>query len=80
MADPFRKAEIWRWRADELRDLATRTADPVASASLARMADALDQHARKLEEMALKMRCTRRVRFSTALPRHQRQFAKAAAN
>jgi hypothetical protein len=63
MADPFYKAEAWRSRAGELRDLAACTRDPVARISLAGMAEALDQHARKLEEMALKMRCTRRARF-----------------
>jgi hypothetical protein len=80
MADPFNKAERWRWRADELRLLAVRTCEPVARASLTKMADALDQHARKLEEMALKMRCTRRVRFASS-PAHQHaQLAKAAAD
>jgi hypothetical protein len=63
MADPFYKAEAWRSRAGELRDLAACTRDPVARISLAGMAEALDQHARKLEEMALKMRCTRRARL-----------------
>ena len=75
MADPFNRAENWRDRADELRDLAARTGDPVAAASLADMADALEQHARKLEEMALKMRCTRRVRVARAPLRH---FTEAA--
>ena len=63
MADPFHKAEAWRTRAGQLRDLAARTRDPVARISLAGMADAVEQHARKLEEMALKMRCTRRTRL-----------------
>jgi hypothetical protein len=63
MADPFHKAEAWRSRAGQLRDLAARSCDPVASISLAGMADAVEQHARKLEEMALKMRCTRRTRL-----------------
>jgi hypothetical protein len=72
MADPFNRAENWRDRADELRDLATRADDPVAAASLA---DALEQHARKLEEMALKLRCTRRVRVAPAARRH---FTEAA--
>ena len=58
MADPFHRAEAWRERAGQLRHLATGTRDPVARISLAGMADALEQHARKLEEMALKMRCT----------------------
>ena len=64
MADPFHKAENWRARADDVRGLAARTRDPVASTSLAGMADALEQHARKLEEVALKMHCTRRVRLN----------------
>jgi hypothetical protein len=75
MADPFNRAENWRDRADELRDLASRADDPVAAASLADMADALEQHARKLEEMALKMRCTRRVRVA---PAPRRYFTEAA--
>lgn len=75
MADPFNRAENWRDRADELRDLASRADDPVAAASLADMADALEQHARKLEEMALKMRCTRRVRVA---PAARRYFTEAA--
>ena len=37
-----------------LRNLAARTHDPVASTSLDLTAEALDQHARKLEEMALR--------------------------
>ena len=77
MADPFNKAERWRRRADKLRILAGRTCEPVARASLSKMADALDQHARKLEEMALKMRCTRRVRFAAAPAHQQRQVAAA---
>jgi rubrerythrin len=77
MADPFNRAENWRERADELRGLAARADDPAASGSLAEMADALDQHARKLEEMALKMGCTRRVRMVDAL---SREFARAAAD
>ncbi|TMJ76035.1 MAG: hypothetical protein E6G73_06035 [Alphaproteobacteria bacterium] len=75
MADPFNRAENWRDRADELRDLATRADNPVAAASLADIADALEQHARKLEEMALKLRCTRRVRVAPAARRH---FTEAA--
>ena len=47
----------------------------MAAASLADMADALEQHARKLEEMALKMRCTRRVRVAATAQRH---FSEAA--
>ena len=78
MADPFNRAEGWRDRADELRELAARADDPVAAASLADMADALEQHARKLEEMALKMRCTRRVRVTASPTRHE--FAGAAAD
>jgi hypothetical protein len=69
MADPFHKAEAWRSRAGQLRDLAARTRDPVASISLAGMAEAVEQHARKLEEMALKMRCTRRARFIRTITR-----------
>jgi hypothetical protein len=64
MADPLNRAENWRERADELRDLAVRADDPVTAASLAEMAEVLEQHARKLEEMALKMGCTRRVRIA----------------
>jgi len=63
MADPFHRAEDWRQRADQLRNLAVCTRDPVASTSLDLMAEALEQHARKLEEMALKMRCTHRRRL-----------------
>ena len=64
MADPFNKAENWRSRAGDLRNLAARADDPVAAASLSEMAEALEQHARKFEEMALKMGCTRRVRVN----------------
>jgi hypothetical protein len=39
MADPFHKAEAWRSRAGQLRDLASRTRDPVVSISLAGMAE-----------------------------------------
>jgi hypothetical protein len=78
MADPFHKAEAWRSRAGQLRDLASRTRDPMARISLAGMAEALDQHARKLEEMALKMRCTRRARLVRSAP--QRKFVEAAAS
>ena len=63
MADPFHRAEDWRQRADQLRNLAVCTRDPIASTSLDLMAEALEQHARKLEEMALKMRCTHRRRL-----------------
>ena len=77
MADPFKKAENWRERADELRDLTVRADDPVAKVSLATMADALEQHARKLEEMALKMRCTRRVRLTPSSARRDRVEAAA---
>src|SRR5215472_16586174 len=76
MADPFNRAENWRERADELRDLAARADDRVAASSLTEMADALEQHARKLEEVALKMRCTRRVRIAPPRP----EFAGAAAD
>jgi len=76
MADPFNRAENWRERADELRGLAARADDLVAAASLAEMADALEQHARKLEEMALKMGCTRRVRIAPA--RARRELVAAA--
>src|SRR5437763_8591710 len=47
MADPFHRAEAWRQRADQLRNLAARTRDPVASTSLDLTAEAVDQHARK---------------------------------
>jgi rubrerythrin len=76
MADPFNKAENWRERADELRGLAARADDPAAKGSLAKMADALEQHARKLEEMALKMHCTRRVQLTSSSAR--RGFVEAA--
>jgi hypothetical protein len=69
MADPFHKAEAWRSRADQLRDLASRTRDPVVGISLAGMAEALEQHARKLEEMALKIRCAHRARLVRASTR-----------
>jgi hypothetical protein len=67
MADPFHRAEAWRSRAGQLRDLASRTRDPVVSISLAGMAEALEQHARKLEEMALKIRCAHRARFGSGV-------------
>jgi rubrerythrin len=78
MADPLNRAENWRERADELRDLAARTDDPVAVASLTEIAEALEQHARKLEEMALKMGCTRRVRIAPSPGR--RELVAAAAD
>jgi hypothetical protein len=75
MADPFHRAEAWRQRADQLRNLAVCTRDPVARTSLDLMAEALDQHARKLEEMALKMRCTHRRRLVRTTTRPDLQVA-----
>ena len=80
MADPFHRAEAWRERAGQLRHLATGTRDPVARISLAGMADALEQHARKLEEMALKMRCTHRRRFVRATTRRDLRVAGGVAD
>jgi hypothetical protein len=71
MADPFDRAENWRGRAGELRRLAARAADPVAGASLSEMAEALEQHARKLEEVALKIGSTRRLRVTRGLVRRE---------
>jgi hypothetical protein len=79
MADPFHRAEAWRERADQLRHLAAGARDPIASISLAGMADALEQHARKLEEMALKMRCNHRRRFVRTTTRRDLQIVRGAA-
>ena len=80
MADPFHRAEAWRQRANQLRDLAAGTRDPVASISLAGMAEALEQHARKLEEMALKMRCTHRRRLVRTATRRDLQAVGGGAD
>jgi hypothetical protein len=80
MADPFHRAEAWRQRANQLRNLAARTRDPVASTSLDLTAEALDQHARKLEEMALKMRCTHRRRLVRAKTGRDLQAAGGTAD
>lgn len=76
MVDPFNRAENWRGRAGELRRLAARADDPVAGASLFEMAEALEQHARKLEEVALKIGSTRRLRATRGLVR--RELTEAA--
>jgi hypothetical protein len=76
MADPFDRAENWRGRAGELRRLAARAEDPVAAASLSEMAYALEQHARKLEEVALKIGSTRRLRVTRGPVR--RELTEAA--
>jgi hypothetical protein len=80
MADPFHRAEDWRQRADQLRNLAVCTRDPVASTSLDLMAEALEQHARKLEEMALKMRCNHRRRLVRATTGRDLQVAGGTAD
>ena len=80
MADPFHRAEAWRERAGQLRHLAVGTRDPIARISLAGMADALEQHARKLEEMALKMRCTHRHRFVRTTTRRDLRVAGSGAD
>jgi hypothetical protein len=80
MADPFHRAEDWRQRADQLRNLAVCTRDPVASTSLDLMAEALEQHARKLEEMALKMRCTHRRLLVRATTGRDLQVAGGTAD
>jgi hypothetical protein len=80
MADPFHRAEDWRQRADQLRNLAVCTRDPVASTSLDLMAEALEQHARKLEEMALKMRCTHRRRLVRTTTGRDLQVAGGTAD
>jgi hypothetical protein len=56
MANPFDKAERWRLRAQELHTLADDAAEPVVRRSLLDIADSLEQHARHLEEMAVKVR------------------------
>jgi hypothetical protein len=60
MADPFDKAESWRLRAQELHALADDANEPVVRRSLLDIADSLEQHARHLEEVAVKVRGIRR--------------------
>ena len=61
MIDPFDKAERWRSRAAELRGIADRMREPDARLRLLDIADGLEHHARSLEGMAVRLRCTGRV-------------------
>lgn len=55
MRNAFDRAERWRQRVVELRAVADRMSDDVTRSSLRAIADALDGHARKIEEMAVKI-------------------------
>ncbi len=59
MRNAFDRAERWRQRAAELRGVARYMQDRAARSSLEAIAAALEGHARKIEEMALKMRHVR---------------------
>jgi hypothetical protein len=59
MIDSFDKAENWRRRAAELRGIADHMSEPAATSSLREIAASLEQHAGKLEEVTLKVRCLR---------------------
>lgn len=61
MRNAFDRAERWRQRAAELRAVAKHMRDGGARSSLQAIAAALDEHARKIEEMALKIRRAHRV-------------------
>ena len=61
MRNAFDRAERWRQRAAELRAVAEQMDDGAARTSLRAIATALDGHARKVEEVALKIRCLPRA-------------------
>ena len=70
MPNVFNRAESWRRRATELRAVADQMGDTAARRSLCAMAGSLDEHARKLEEVLLKVRCaSHTVRLAAAAVR-----------
>jgi UDP-N-acetyl-D-mannosaminuronate dehydrogenase len=54
MTSLFDKAENYRSRSAELRSLAARVNEPAARTTLATLADALEEHARTLEAVAIR--------------------------
>jgi uncharacterized protein Yka (UPF0111/DUF47 family) len=70
MPNAFDRAERWRQRAVELRAVADRMSDHKAQSLLQAIAAALDGHARKIEEMALKIR---RVHHAADAPKARRR-------
>lgn len=61
MRNVFDKAERWRQRAAELRVVADRMSEHSARSAVMAIAAALEEHARKIEEMALKIGHVQRV-------------------
>ena len=59
MTDPLMKAEDWRSRADELRDLAGQTKYPAVRAALFDMAETFDNQAANLTTLAIRLRSVR---------------------
>ena len=59
MTDPLMKAEDWRSRVDELRELAGRTKYQVVRAALLNMAETFEGQAANLTTLALKLRMVR---------------------
>jgi hypothetical protein len=59
VTDPLMKAEDWRSRADELRELAGRTKYQVVRAALLNMAETFEGQAANLTTLALKLRMVR---------------------
>jgi len=55
MRNAFDRADRWRQRAAELREVADRMNDHASRSSLHDIAAALEGHARKIEEMTLKI-------------------------
>ncbi len=58
MTDPLMKAQDWRSRADELRELAGRTKYRAVRTALLDMAETFDSQAANLTKLALRLRTT----------------------
>ena len=59
MTDPLMKAEDWRSRANELRDLAGRTKYQAVRAALFDMAETFDNQVANLTTLAIRLRSVR---------------------
>jgi hypothetical protein len=59
MTDPLMKAEDWRSRADELRDLAGRTKYQAVRSALLDMAETFEDQAANLTTLTLRLRFVR---------------------
>jgi hypothetical protein len=66
MMDPFKRAERWRARAEELNAMADRLSEPDAKASILAIANSLEHHARNLETAAVKFNYGQRAAMREA--------------